>query len=780
MRRPRRAGAGAAPYTAGVPAFVLRISDSVKPPTSTPENLRQAVSPEMLRAEQCLQLMRSLPRLALWQLLMALGCAWLLFGRMPSRLLFGWLAAVALSQVAAPLLWRLWPHADERDGVPGPLACPHRVLRVGAMLSGLPWGVLPWLVPQHRMLDGVIGFAVACVGGGVAAGIGFDLVAALAFAAAAMLPLVAWGALQHTPLARLQALFGTAWLVFVALLARAAQQRLARGQLWRARALREAARRERQMQRSRRLARLGALLAEIGRIGAEADDIEDFEHAVCRVAVQRAGMSQAWIAHRDAASSALQVRAQCNSAGTADAALHGREQAAYACRDLQACYAGADGGEAGSVAALPLLADGKAPAGNGVIGVLVLCMADVDGLDAVTTEVLDHVGAAVERALHALFQRRRMIQLQSLYHALMSEGDVLLQARNVQEMLSRTCQTLAAGTPFHAVWVARPDEQGRIEVVARAGSGADQLDALRISLHDQDQSPLVIQAWTRQRDACSNDLLGDPAMAPWRPSMSAHGWRSALAVPVFRAGAIWAVLVFVSPQARAFEPQTTELCQRVAELLGHGLDELDTKRRLSDLQLEESHRARHDLLTSLPNRFALTQYLPRALAGAREDGSVLAVGMIDLDDFKPVNDTWGHAAGDRLLREFAQRMRAAVRKFDVLARLGGDEFVVIIEQIDAEQVLGQLGDVLRRLHTAVQSPFELAPDCRVRVGMTMGIALYPLDGEDPDALVRQADAAMYQAKLHKHDRTQWWQLAAASGDRLGSVAQRREASAHSG
>ncbi|MDE2121098.1 MAG: GGDEF domain-containing protein, partial [Betaproteobacteria bacterium] len=397
---------------------------------------------------------------------------------------------------------------------------------------------------------------------------------------------------------------------------------------------------------------------------------------------------------------------------------------------------------------------------------LVLCFADTEVFDVVTTEVLRHLASAVERGLLALEQRRRMARLQSLYRALMSEGDVLLQARNVPEMLLRTCQTLTERTQFHAAWMARPDDEGRIEVIARAGSGADQLDALRISLHDEDQSPLVLRVWRSHHRICSNDLLGDPKLAPWRASMNAYDWRSALAVPVFRAGAIWAVLVFVSPQVDAFDQQTEELCQRVAELLGHGLDELDTKRRLSELQLEESHRARHDLLTGLPNRFALTQYLPQALAAARHNGSVLAVGMIDLDDFKPVNDTWGHDAGDRLLREIGQRLRAAIRKFDVLVRLGGDEFVVVIEQIDAEQVLGQLDDVLRRLYAAVESPFEVSPGCRARVGMTMGLALYPLDGQDPDTLVREADAAMYQAKLHKRDRQRWWQLAAASQARL--------------
>ncbi|MDE2478983.1 MAG: GGDEF domain-containing protein, partial [Betaproteobacteria bacterium] len=543
--------------------------------------------------------------------------------------------------------------------------------------------------------------------------------------------------------------------------------------------------------------RLNALLAELGQLGAQAEAPEDFLHTVCRVAVQRGGLSQAWIAR---ASEAVAPRPQglenawggpapsqdltvlaSFAAREGSQILPGREQALRACGEARPCFRGLDaprdaprvpaaGVSGAPVAALPLRGDGPGHAGGSLV--LVLGLDEAESLDAATADVLVNAGLAVQRALQGLEQRRRMGQLQSLYRALMREVDVLLQARSVPDMLLRTCQTLTEGTQFHAAWMARPDEAGRIEVIARAGSGADQLDALRISLHDADKSPLVIRVWNSHRNACCNDLLGDPRMAPWRGSMRRHEWRAALAAPVFRGSSIWAVLVFVSPQPEAFDEATTELCQRVAELLGHGLDELDTKRRLNDLQLEESHRARHDLLTGLPNRFALTQYLPQALAAARRDGSVLAVGMLDLDDFKPVNDTWGHDVGDVLLREIGQRLRGAIRKFDVLARLGGDEFVVVIEQIDATQVLEQLSDVLGRLHAAVEQPFELAPGCRASVGMSMGLALFPLDAQDPEGLLRQADAAMYQAKLHKGDRARWWQLAPASIARLEATGPR--------
>ncbi|WP_231480485.1 EAL domain-containing protein [Thiomonas sp. FB-Cd] len=171
-----------------------------------------------------------------------------------------------------------------------------------------------------------------------------------------------------------------------------------------------------------------------------------------------------------------------------------------------------------------------------------------------------------------------------------------------------------------------------------------------------------------------------------------------------------------------------------------------------------SYQARHDALTGLLNRFALELLLPISVVRGRHQNSVFAVGMIDLDDFKFINDTWGHDAGDRLLQDFAARLKAHTRGSDIVARLGGDEFVIVTENIDELQAIDQLHDIFDLLHQCVETPFEICPGVFQTMGMTMGVALFPLDAEDGDALLRQADAAMYQAKLHKHDRKHWWRI----------------------
>lgn len=184
------------------------------------------------------------------------------------------------------------------------------------------------------------------------------------------------------------------------------------------------------------------------------------------------------------------------------------------------------------------------------------------------------------------------------------------------------------------------------------------------------------------------------------------------------------------------------------------LRDISALRQLNDRLL---HLSLHDELTKLPNRRALEQHLHQRIGAMARAGQMLAVGMIDLDDFKPVNDTWGHEAGDKLLRLLALRLQENLREQDMLARLGGDEFVIVIEQVDSNDPESQITNVLQRLHKAVETPFEVGPNQWAEVGMSTGIALFPSDGSDSNSLLRVADAALYEIKMHKNTRQQWWQ-----------------------
>jgi len=153
------------------------------------------------------------------------------------------------------------------------------------------------------------------------------------------------------------------------------------------------------------------------------------------------------------------------------------------------------------------------------------------------------------------------------------------------------------------------------------------------------------------------------------------------------------------------------------------------------------HRANHDALTGLPNRTLLADRLSISLKRAHRSGCKVEVLFVDIDGFKPINDTYGHDAGDDLLKQIAKRMLQCVRESDTVARVGGDEFVLVLENKTQENLLGVADKVLQ----AMQTPFVLATTT-CQVGASIGISSYPEGGDNPEVLLKQADTAMYLAK----------------------------------
>ena len=169
---------------------------------------------------------------------------------------------------------------------------------------------------------------------------------------------------------------------------------------------------------------------------------------------------------------------------------------------------------------------------------------------------------------------------------------------------------------------------------------------------------------------------------------------------------------------------------------------------LQDISERKAHEAdlerlaNQDALTALPNRHWLANFLPGALAQTRTRGSALALLFIDLDEFKHVNDTQGHAAGDLLLRQAAARLKSLLRPSDHVVRFGGDEFIVLLDPAESDQ---QVAAVAERILKAFTRPFEVAEESQ-SVGASIGISLFPRDGDDPESLIKHGDIAMYSGK----------------------------------
>ena len=161
-----------------------------------------------------------------------------------------------------------------------------------------------------------------------------------------------------------------------------------------------------------------------------------------------------------------------------------------------------------------------------------------------------------------------------------------------------------------------------------------------------------------------------------------------------------------------------------------------------EAQAQISHMAHHDALTGLANRTRLIKKLENALAALPLRGGSIAVHFIDLDRFKTINDTLGHDGGDFLLKTIAERLDALTRTDDMVARLGGDEFVVVQTGVTDED---QARDFATRLASAVTEPMKFGEQAIIATE-SIGVALAPADGTNPERLLKSADLALYKAK----------------------------------
>lgn len=267
----------------------------------------------------------------------------------------------------------------------------------------------------------------------------------------------------------------------------------------------------------------------------------------------------------------------------------------------------------------------------------------------------------------------------------------------------------------------------------------------------------------RRQSVVVVDIASDPRWESFREMALSNGLRACWSRPIFDAGrdvvGTFAIYLRVprAPTRRHLElidmaAQAATIamqCATTARQLREASERLELKIAELDRQRQRLQQlAHHDALTDLPNRIQLDERMQQAIAYTRRRGELMAVCYLDLDGFKPVNDRFGHAAGDQVLIEVARRLRACVRDYDCIARLGGDEFVLLLCDL---QSVSQCQFALDRVLEEIASPYLLGEQS-VHMTASIGVSLYPSDGGDPDQLLRQSDQALFIAKREGRSR----------------------------
>ncbi len=219
-----------------------------------------------------------------------------------------------------------------------------------------------------------------------------------------------------------------------------------------------------------------------------------------------------------------------------------------------------------------------------------------------------------------------------------------------------------------------------------------------------------------------------------------HDYRSMASLPLFKDDMVLGALSVYSTQLEQYTDDHMRFLETVTRLASDALSN-------SMQHAEAESNALTDQLTGLPNARYMTLRFDEEASRARRNARPFQVVMLDLDDFKLVNDTFGHKVGDKMLREMARIIQAQLREYDFLARYAGDEFIAIVQELDANQV----EDLTQRIETAVlEFSLHVRSVGRARVGISIGTSTYGVDGETLDQLLVAADQAMYRAKsAHK-------------------------------
>ncbi|GBF06782.1 diguanylate cyclase/phosphodiesterase with GAF sensor [Deinococcus aerius] len=263
------------------------------------------------------------------------------------------------------------------------------------------------------------------------------------------------------------------------------------------------------------------------------------------------------------------------------------------------------------------------------------------------------------------------------------------------------------------------------------------------NIHEMDRESVCCgEAIRRDEPFVVGDLHADPRFQN-DPMVKFEGARSYAGAPLitpdgYRIG----TLAVYDHHPREFTPEQRTFLQDLAAIVIDTLELRLTVLNWKQAQERSEHLAHHDALTGLPNRLMLLDRAEQALRQADRRGTPVGMLVLDLDGFKVINDSLGHAVGDALLRAVGERLSHVLRAEDTVARFGGDEFVVLLPELrgtlDAANVALKLQETLRE-------PFQVRSHTLV-TNCSVGISLYPADGRDAEALLRAADTAMYQAK----------------------------------
>lgn len=330
----------------------------------------------------------------------------------------------------------------------------------------------------------------------------------------------------------------------------------------------------------------------------------------------------------------------------------------------------------------------------------------------------------------------RNARLNRIYAVLSAINGAIIRNIGKDELLKEACRIAVEHGYFTLAWAALDDGSGKLFPAAWAGREKMYINRL-MECADPDARavPLAFKAFRENREIISGNFEKEIASAPWKDLAAEYGYRSVASFPLRVEGKSVGALTLYSGEPDFFnDEEELKLLLDLAANTSLGLEKIEKENRLDYL-------SRYDTLTGLLNRWVFEDHLNQGLMRAKYSQRVVAVAMLDIEEFSRINDTLGHRAGDEVLKTLGRYLTASVRDGDSVARLGNDNFgVILLDLADREDAVMVAEKIIGGLPASVAVDGE-----EVFIKVSSGIAIYPDDGSSPQELMQNTELAMHAA-----------------------------------
>jgi len=382
---------------------------------------------------------------------------------------------------------------------------------------------------------------------------------------------------------------------------------------------------------------------------------------------------------------------------------------------------------------IPIVSEGKK------IGVLAFSSRQVREPEERLLRSMRVIGTQVGQFLARQEQQRHIARLNRIYAVLSGINSTIVRVHDRRDLFREACRIAVRAGGFRFAWIGVVDRQAnRVEPVAWEGAGEDYIGLMPLGLTEggREQFGLAGRAVRERKAIIADDMTKDPRVHLNKEALE-RGFRSLTMLPLFVSNEPVGVLALYAETPGFFnEEDEMRLLLELAGDIAFALDHIEKAERLNYL-------AYYDPLTGLANATLFRERLARFMDAAREAGHKLALGIVDVDRFKTINDSLGRPAGDDLLTQIARRMSQHSKDSSEIARVGADHFTVVLSRVGRGDNVGRL--VEQRLADVFGVPFD-AGGSELRIAAKAGVAIFPDDGADADTLFKNAEAALKKAK----------------------------------